>query len=121
MARITASRITRRVLGVDDNGNSLPIGVWGTVHNLSPSEAEADRNASPFGPECGVVSLIAIGGNAHFVQGDEDVEATVNDPILPSGVWIDALVPLGDQWDYVSVISAVGSGPIAVQICERTV
>lgn len=119
MARITEDRVRARVLGVDDNGNSLPVGIWGTVHNLDPTEGAHARNSTPFGESVGVVSIIAIGGPGHFKQGSNSVTATPDDVYLPEGVWLDLLIPKGSNWDYVSVISASGAGPIAVQVVER--
>ena len=103
----------------DDDLVPMPIMPWGTVHNLSPTEATAARNATAISANAGVVSVIAIGGGAHFKQGDASVVATVNDPYLPEGEWHELPVFEGDQWSYVSIISATGAGPISAQIVER--
>jgi hypothetical protein len=63
--------------------------------------------------------VIAIGGDAHFKQGDSGVLATVNDPYLPEGEWHELPVFEGQDWSYVSILSANGSGDIVAQICER--
>ena len=73
-----------------------------------------------FLPDAGwLFSIIAVGGSAHFRQGDSSVVATVNDPYLPEGEWHELPVFDGDQWSYVSIISATGAGTIAAQIVER--
>jgi hypothetical protein len=64
-----------------------------------------------------VVSIIAIGGAAHFKQGDAGVVATTSDPYLPEGVWHE--LPVFEGIDFVSIISAAGAGDIIAQICER--
>ena len=73
-----ATRLVR-----DDDLAPMPIMPWGTVHNLSPTEASAARNTTAISADCGVVSIIAIGGAAHFKQGNSNVVATVNDPYCP--------------------------------------
>jgi hypothetical protein len=97
----------------------MPIMAWGTTHNLSATEAMADRNATAISADSGVVSIIAIGGAAHFKQGDSTVVATVDDPYLPEGEWHELPVFEGAAWSYVSMISATGAGTIAAQIVER--
>ncbi len=103
----------------DDDGAPLPIMPWGQVHALAPTETAADRNAVAISPDCGVVSIIAIGGPAHFKQGDASVVATTADAYLPEGVWHELPVFEGDQWSYVSIVAAVGAGNITAQIVER--
>jgi hypothetical protein len=97
----------------------MPIMPWGTVHNLTPTEPSAARNITPISADCGVVSIIAIGGAAHFKQGNSNVVATVNDPYLPEGEWHELPVFEGGQWSHVSFISALGAGAISAQIVER--
>jgi hypothetical protein len=109
-----ATRLVR-----DDDLVPMPIMPWGTVHNLTPTEAVAARNTSAISADSGVVSIVAIGGPAHFKQGNSSVVATVNDPYLPEGDWHELPVFEGDQWSYVSIISATGAGNIAAQIVER--
>jgi hypothetical protein len=103
----------------DDDLVPMPIMPWGTVHNLTPTEAMAARNATAISADCGVVSIIAIGGAAHFKQGTASVVATLNDAYLPEGEWHELPVFEGEQWSYVSIISATGAGTIAAQIVER--
>jgi hypothetical protein len=55
----------------------------------------------------------------HFRQGNASVAATINDAYLPEGEWHELPVFEGDQWSYVSIISATGAGSIAAQIVER--
>ena len=119
MARLRHKGVGATKLVRDDDLTPLPIMPWGTVHNLSPTEATAGRNATAISANAGVVSVIAIGGGAHFKQGDASVVATVNDPYLPEGEWHELPVFEGDQWSYVSIVSATGAGPIAAQIVER--
>jgi hypothetical protein len=109
-----ATRLVR-----DDDLAPMPIMPWGTVHNLSPTEASAVRNTTAISAECGVVSIVAIGGAAHFKQGDSSVVATVTDPYLPEGEWYELPVFEGSQWSHVSIISASGAGAISAQIVER--
>ena len=66
-----------------------------------------------------MVSIVAIGGPAHFKQGDSSVTATINDAYLPEGVWHELPLFEGSAWSYVSMISATGAGTIAAQIVER--
>lgn len=119
MARLRHKGSTATLLARDDDGATMPIMPWGQVHTLSPSESTADRNGDPISVECGVVSVIAIGGAAHVRQGDSSVVATTDDPYLPEGVWHELPVFSGDDWDYVSIVAAAGAGSITVQICER--
>ena len=119
MARLRHKGAGATKLVRDDDLVPLPIMPWGTVHNLSPTEATAARNATAISANAGVVSVIAIGGGAHFKQGDASVVATVNDPYLPEGEWHELPVFEGGLWDYVSIVSASGSGDIVAQICER--
>lgn len=119
MARIRRKGTTATLLVRDDDGAAMPIMPWGTVHNLSPDETTAARNAVQISSSCGVVSIIAIGGGAHFKQGSASVVATTNDPYLPAGVWHELPVFDGDPFGFVSIIAAPGSGPIAAQIVER--
>lgn len=103
----------------DDDSVPMPIMAWGTTHNLAPTEATADRNTTAISASCGVVSIVAIGGAAHFKQGDSGVVATTADPYLPEGMWHELPTFEGDAYGYVSIISATGSGDIAAQIVER--
>lgn len=119
MARLRRKGPAATKLVQDDDGLPLPIMPWGTVHNLTPTESTAARNISAIGVDSGVVSIIAIGGPAHFKQGDASVVATTSDPYLPEGVWHELPVFEGAEWDYVSIISAAGAGNIIAQICER--
>jgi len=119
MARLRRKGSTATELVRDDDGTRMPIMAWGTVHNLAPTEATPDRNAAPISATCGVVSIIAIGGDAHFRQGASSVLATTADPYLPEGEWHELPVFEGDTWSYVSIVSATGSGNIVAQICER--
>jgi hypothetical protein len=118
------ARLRRKGLGttelVRDNDNAkMPIMPWGKVHTLAPTEATPARNTAAISAGCGVVSIIAIGGDAHFKQGDSNVLATVDDPYLPEGEWHELPVFEGQEWSYVSILSASGSGDIVAQICER--
>jgi hypothetical protein len=119
MARLRSKGPTATKLVRDDDLVPLPIMPWGSVHNLAPTEAMAARNASPISASCGVVSIAAIGGAAHFKQGDASVTATTSDTYLPEGEWHELPVFEGDAWSYVSIISASGAGAIAAQIAER--
>ena len=119
MARLRQKGSSATLLMRDDDGTPMPIMPWGTVHSLTADETAAARNATPISAECGVVSIIAIGGPAHFRQGDATVVATTGDPYLPAGVWHELPVFDGDAWNFVSIISASGAGPIAAQIVER--
>jgi hypothetical protein len=103
----------------DDDCVPMPIMAWGTVHNLAPTEAGAARNTIAISADCGVVSIVAIGGDAYFKQGDSAVVATTSDPYLPEGVWHELPVFEGNDYSYVSIISAAGAGDIAAQIVER--
>ena len=119
MARIRRKGTSATLLMRDDDGVAMPIMPWGAVHNLSPDESTAARNVAAISAECGVVSIIAIGGGAHFKQGDSTVVATTNDPYLPAGVWHELPVFAGDDFGFVSIIAASGSGAITAQIVER--
>jgi hypothetical protein len=119
MARLRRKGPTTTELVRDNDGSKMPIMPWGAMHNLTPTEATAARNATPISTTCGVVSIIAIGGDAHFRQGDSNVVATTADPYLPEGEWYELPVFEGDGWSYVSILSASGSGDIVAQICER--
>ncbi len=119
MARLRQKGPAATLLARDDDLTPMPIMPWGKVHNLTPDEATAVRNTVALSAGCGVVSIIAIGGAAHFKQGDSGVVATTNDPYLPAGVWHELPVFGGDDWSFVSMIAASGSGAIAVQIVER--
>jgi hypothetical protein len=119
MARLRSKGPGATKLVRDDDLVPMPIMPWGTVHNLSPTEMTAARNATAISADGGVVSIIAIGGSAHFKQGDSSVVATVNDPYLPEGEWHELPVFEGEEWSYVSIISATGAGTIAAQIVER--
>jgi hypothetical protein len=119
MARLRSKGPGATKLVRDDDLVPMPIMPWGTVHNLSPTESTAARNAVPLSADSGVVSIVAIGGAAHFKQGDSSVVATVNDPYLPEGEWHELPVFEGNEWSYVSIISATGAGPISAQIVER--
>jgi hypothetical protein len=109
-----ATRLVR-----DDDLVPMPIMPWGMVHNPTPTEAMPARNATAISADSGVVSIIAIGGAAHFRQGDSSVVAAITDAYLPEGEWHELPVFEGDQWSYVSIISATGAGTIAAQIVER--
>ena len=119
MARIRRKGTSATLLVRDDDGMAMPTMPWGKVHNLSPDETTAARNTVAISNDCGVVSLIAIGGGAHFKQGDSTVVATTNDPYLPAGIWHELPVFDGGEFGFVSVIAASGSGPITAQIVER--
>lgn len=119
MARLRRKGNSATLLARDDDMVPMPIMPWGTVHNLAPTEATAARNSTAISAECGVVSIIAIGGGAHFKQGGASVVATASDPYLPEGVWHELPVFPGSAWSHVSIISAAGSGNISAQICER--
>jgi hypothetical protein len=119
MARLRSKGPGATKLVRDDDLQPMPIMPWGTVHNLSPTETTAARNATAISADNGVVSIVAIGGAAHFRQGDSTVVATVTDPYLPEGEWHELPVFEGDEWSYVSIISATGAGPISAQIVER--
>lgn len=110
----SATRLVR-----DDDNVPMPIMPWGTTHNLAPNETTADRNATPITDTCGVVSVIAIGGGAHFRQGDATVVATTDDPFLPEGIWHELPVFEGGDTSHISFIASSGSGSIVTQICER--
>lgn len=119
MARLHHKGSSATLLARDADGAPMPIMPWGTVHTLSPTEAEADRNSTAISSNCGVVSIIAIGGGAHFKQGNASVAATTADVYLPEGVWHELPVFEGDDFSYVSIIAATGAGSITAQICER--
>lgn len=119
MARLRSKGPNATRLVRDDDLAPLPIMPWGTVHNLSPTESTADRNATAISADCGVISIIAIGGPAHFKQGDSSVVATTSDAYLPEGEWHELPVFEGSVWDFVSIISATGAGTISAQIVER--
>lgn len=119
MARLRTKGPSATRLVRDDDLVPMPIMAWGTTHDLGPTEVTAARNASPISADCGVVSIVAIGGPAHFKQGDASVTATINDPYLPEGEWHELPVFEGDDWSYVSIISATGAGTISAQIVER--
>jgi hypothetical protein len=119
MARLRSKGPSATRLVRDDDSVPLPIMPWGTVHNLAPTETTAARNTTAISADCGVISIAAIGGPAHFKQGDSSVTATTNDAYLPEGVWHELPVFEGNQWNYVSMISATGAGTIAAQIVER--
>ena len=119
MARLRRKGFGTTELVRDNDGAKMPIMPWGKVYTLAPTEAAAARNTTAISADCGVVSIIAIGGGAHFKQGGASVLATVNDPYLPEGEWHELPVFEGQEWGYVSILSASGSGDIAAQICER--
>jgi hypothetical protein len=119
MARVRSKGPSATRLVRDDDMVPLPIMPWGTVHNMSPTETTAARNATAISADCGVVSIIAIGGPGHFKQGGSTVTATINDAYLPEGEWHELPVFEGSAWSYVSVISATGAGTISAQIVER--
>lgn len=119
MARLRTKGPSATKLVRDDDLVPMPIMAWGTTHNLAPTEVAAARNSTAISAECGVVSIVAIGGPAHFKQGDATVVATASDPYLPEGEWYELPVFDGDVWSYVSMISATGAGTIAAQIVER--
>jgi hypothetical protein len=118
MARLK-SKGSSTLLVRDENDAPLPIMRWSMVHNLAPTEAAAVRNNTPISADCGVVSIVAIGGAAHFKQGDANVTATTSDAYLPEGEWHELPVFEGDDWSYISIVSATGAGTIAAQIAER--
>lgn len=119
MARLRQKGPAATKLVRDDDGTPMPIMAWGQVHNLTPTETTAARNAVAISPETGVISIVAIGGAAHFKQGDADVVATTSDAFLPEGAWHELPVFEGSDFDHVSIIAASGAGSIAAQICER--
>ena len=119
MARLRRKGQGATTLVRDDDLIPMPIMPWGAAHNLTPTEAAADRNTTSISATCGVVSIIAIGGGAHFRQGDSSVVATTADPFLPEGMWHELPLFDGSAWSYVSIISAAGSGDIKAQIVER--
>jgi hypothetical protein len=119
MARLRRKGLSTTELVRDNDGVKMPIMPWGTVHSLAPTEAAPARNTLAISDTCGVVSIIAIGGDAHFKQGDSTVQATANDAYLPEGEWHELPVFEGEEWGYVSILSASGSGNIVAQICER--
>ena len=119
MARLRSKGPSATRLVRDDDMVPLPIMPWGAVHNLAPTELTPARNAIPIAADCGVVSIVAIGGPAHFKQGDSTVTATINDAYLPEGEWHELPIFEGDEWSYVSLISATGAGTISAQLVER--
>ncbi len=119
MARIRRKGSTATLLARDDDDVPLPVMPWGVLHNLIPTEAAAARNTTPISANCGVISVVAIGGAAHFKMGDASVVATTADVFLPAGVWHELPVFDGAAFNHVSIISATGSGTIRAQICER--
>lgn len=119
MARLRHKGPSATLLARDGDGAPMPIMPWGTIHTLSPTEAAADRNSAAISSDCGVVSIIALGGAAHFRQGDATVVATTADVYLPEGVWHELPVFEGEAFSYVSIVSATGAGSITAQICER--
>jgi hypothetical protein len=119
MARLKSKGPGATRVAHDDDKMPMPIMPWGVVHNLAPTEAAAARNPTPISAECGVVSIVAIGGAAHFRQGDASVTATASDPYLPEGEWHELPVFEGDGWSHVSILPAAGAGTIAAQIVER--
>ncbi len=110
----SATRLVR-----DDDNVPMPIMPWGTTFNLTPDETTAARNVTAISDTCGVVSVIAIGGSAHFRQGDATVVATTSDPLLPEGIWHELPVFDGSDTSHISFIAASGAGSIVTQICER--
>jgi hypothetical protein len=119
MARIRSKGGSATLLARDDDAVPMPIMPWGKVHHLAPTEVAAARNTTAISEHCGVVSIICIGGSAHFKQGDSTVVATTSDPYLPEGVWLELPVFEGSSSSFVSIISASGAGTIIAQICER--
>ncbi len=119
MARLRSKGSSATRLVRDDDGVPILIMPWGMVHNMTPTETTAARNTTAISADCGVISIIAIGGPAHFKQGNSSVTATVTDAYLPEGVWHELPLFEGNAWDYVSMISATGAGTIAAQIVER--
>lgn len=119
MARLRRKGATATRLVRDDDNVPMPIMPWGFTHNLMPNESTAARNATPISDSCGVISVIAIGGGAHFRQGDATVTATTSDPFLPAGIWHELPVFEGSGSSHVSFIAATGAGSITTQICER--
>ena len=119
MARLRSKGPSATRLVRDDDNVPMPIMPWGTTFNLAPDETTAARNVAPISDSCGVVSIIAIGGGAHFRQGDATVVATTNDPFLPEGIWHELPVFEGGQTSHISFIAASGAGSIVTQICER--
>jgi hypothetical protein len=119
MARLRSKGPSATRLVHDDDLVPLPIMPWGTVHNVTPTETTAARNATAISAHCGVVSIVAIGGPAHFKQGNSTVTATINDAYLPEGEWHELPIFEGDEWSYVSLISTTGAGTISAQMVER--
>lgn len=110
----SATRLVR-----DDDNVPMPIMPWGATFNLTPDETTAARNVTPISDTCGVVSVIAIGGGAHFRQGGATVVATTDDPFLPEGIWHELPVFEGADSSHISFLAASGAGSIVAQICER--
>lgn len=119
MARLRRKGPSATLLARDEDCAPMPIMPWGKAHNVSATEAAAARNTAAISSDCGVVSIIAIGGAAHFKQGDASVVATTSDVYLPEGVWLDLPLFEGNASSYISFLSAFGSGDVAAQICER--
>jgi hypothetical protein len=119
MARLRSKGPSATRLVRDDDMVPLPIMPWGAVHNLTATETTAARNAAAISADCGVVSIVAIGGPAHFKQGGSTVTAAISDPYLPEGEWHELPIFEGGEWSYVSFISATGAGTISAQIVER--
>jgi hypothetical protein len=119
MARLRRKGPGATQLVRDDDGIPVPVMAWGQIHNLTPTESTAARNSTAISADCGVISIVAIGGPAHFKQGDATVVATTADAYLPEGQWHELPAFEGETFSYVSVISAAGAGDILAQICER--
>jgi hypothetical protein len=119
MARLRRKGLGATELVRDNDGTKMPIMPWGKVHTLAPTETVPARNTTAISATCGVISIIAIGGDAHFKQGGSSVVATAGDPFLPEGEWHELPVFEGAEWGHVSILSANGSGEIVAQVCER--
>ena len=75
-----ATRLVR-----DDDLVPMPIMPWGTVHNLSPTEAAAARNATAISADSGVVSIIAIGGGGPLQAGQRERRGDRQRPLPARG------------------------------------
>lgn len=119
MARLRRKGQGATLLVRDDDLVPMPIMPWGTTHTLTPTEGVAARNTLAISAGCGVVSIVAIGGGAHFRVGDATVVATTDDPFLPGDSWHEVPLFQGSDQSYVSILAAPGSGDLRAQIVER--
>lgn len=119
MSRARSAGPAASFLVQDDNNRPLPVMVWGQVHVLGCDESTPDRNTLAFHPDCGVISVIVKDGWAHVKQGGSGVDAATTDAYLPPGMWHELPLFEGEEWDYLSVVSATGEGALTVQVMER--